>query len=161
MKKNLSAAVMTIMMFGIANLAYAQNQKSEEALLKMWKDVWTAYQSNNESAMWSFYSATATEVYPDGSILVGKEAIKKGYEEFKTMIEGTPVWTSSTPTITFIEPTVAMLIADIDSDIKLKGGQQIGGKAKFITLVHKVNGKWLIEMDTQVPVISMPMESGK
>ena len=39
MKKNLSAAVMTIMMFGIANLAFAQNQKSEEALLKMWKDV--------------------------------------------------------------------------------------------------------------------------
>ena len=30
MKKNLSAAVMTIMMFGIANLAFAQNQKSEE-----------------------------------------------------------------------------------------------------------------------------------
>lgn len=138
----------------------ASSKTDEAALLKMWDDVWQTYESGNEEKMWSYYADNACEVYPDGSMICGKKAIREGYEAFKTMLEGKPSWTMTKPTVRFIEPNVALLAADVTADIKLKGGQQIGGNSKFVTLVHKINGQWLIEFDSQTPVIQMP-EPGK
>ena len=140
---------------------YAQSKKSEETILKMWDEVWTAYEKGDEMAMWNAYSPNATEIYPDGSIISGKDNLKKGYDEFKTMLEGKPSWKYTKPTVRLIDPTTALLYADINSDIKLKGGQQVGGKMKFATILHQVNGKWLIEFTSQTPVMQMPVEGGK
>lgn len=134
----------------------AQTSKEEASLLKMWDDVWAAYEAGDEAKMWSFYADNACEIYPDGSSICGTKAIKEGYEMFKTMLEGKPSWSMTKPTITFLGSDVAILIADVTADIKLKGGQQIGGKSKFATVVHKVNGQWLIAFDSQTPVIPMP-----
>ena len=135
----------------------AQSTANEEAAVrKMWDAVWQTYDKNDEAKMWSFYADNACEIYPDGSSMCGLKEIKAGYEQFKGMLEGKPTWTSSAPTIQFIEPNVALLIADVTSDMKLKGGQQIGGKTKFSTLIHKVKGQWLIVFDSQTPVMQMP-----
>ncbi len=137
--------------------ANAQNNSNEEAaLLKMWDTVWQAYESGNEAKMWSFYDKNACEVYPDGSSICGLKAILQGYEQFKTMLEGTPSWSTTKPTITFFGPDMALLMSDVTTDVKLKGGQQIGGKSKFASMVHKVNGNWLIVFDSQTPIMEMP-----
>ncbi|MBC7775944.1 MAG: SgcJ/EcaC family oxidoreductase [Phycisphaerae bacterium] len=134
--------------------------KDEAAILKMWDAVWQAYESGDEAKMWSFYADNACEIYPDGSSLCGIKAIREGYEMFKTMMEGTPSWTMTKPTVTFLGSEVALLMSDVTADIKLKGGQQIGGPSKFATILHKVKGQWLIAFDSQTPVIPMP-DAGK
>lgn len=156
--KNILFSTLTFLLSGLFTLSlHAQSAANDEAgLRKMWDAVWQAYESNDEAKMWSFYAQDACEIYPDGSSACGLQTIKAGYEQFNGMMEGTPSWTTSAPTIQFIEPNVALLMADITTDIKLKGGQQIGGKSKFATIVHKVNGRWLIVFDSQTPVMQMP-----
>ena len=162
--KNILFSILTLFSMNLflqTSAAQSAAPKTDEAaVLKMWDEVWQAYQTNNEEKMWSFYADNACEVYPDGSMICGKKAIREGYEAFKTMLDGIPSWTMTKPTVRFIEPNVVLLTSDVTSDIKLKGGQQIGGKSTFMTLVHKINGQWLIEFDSQTPVISMP-EPGK
>lgn len=160
--KNILIATLTLFCACAFNTqTNAQTAGSDEAaVLKMWNDVWQAYEKNDEAKMWSFYAENACEIYPDGSSLSGLGAIKAGYAQFKDMMEGTPTWTSTTPTVTFIEPNVALLVSDVTSDIKLKGGQQIGGQSKFAAVVHKVKGQWLIAFDSQTPAMQMS-DSGK
>lgn len=157
-----SALTLLFVSFSAQNsVAQSATSKTDEAaVLKMWDDVWQAYESGNEEKMWSFYAENACEVYPDGSMICGKKAIREGYQAFKTMLEGKPSWTLTKTALHFVEPGVAILTADVKADVKLKGGQQIGGDSKFMVLVHKINGQWLIEFDSQTPVLPMP-EPGK
>lgn len=155
--KTIIISALTLLFASMLSLnAHAQGTAaSEKEVLKMWDAVWHAYESD-EAAMWNFYAEDACEVYPDGSHLCGVKAMKAGYDQFKTMLDGKPTWKYTQPEVKFIEPTVALLIGEIDSDIKLKGGVQIGGKMKFTALVHRVNGQWLIVYDNQTPIQQMP-----
>ena len=150
----ITVSLLFVSLFTTSN-ATAQNT-AEAELTKMWSDVWKAYESDDLSKVWLHYADKACEIYPDGSMITGLSNIKAGYEQFAGMLEGTPSWTASKPVIRLITPDVALLTSDVVSDIKLKGGQQMGGKATFALLVHKVNGKWLIEFDSQTPVMQMP-----
>lgn len=156
--KNIIFSALTLFSMSLLNqTAMAQSSATNEAkVLKMWETVWQAYETGDEAKMWSFYAENACEVYPDGSSLCGLKAIREGYEQFKTMLEGKPSWTYQKPEVTFIEPNVVLLISDVTADIKLKGGQQIGGKTKFVVLIHQVKGQWLIAFDSQTPVMQMP-----
>lgn len=148
--------ITAVLFFALGSLALrAQTATDQASVLKMWDEVWLAYESN-DAKMWDYYADNACEVYPDGSHICGKAAIKAGYEGFETMIEGKPSWTYTTPSVSFISPDVALLISEINSDIKLKGGQQIGGKMKFTALVKKINGRWLIVYDSQIPILPAP-----
>lgn len=161
MKNILFSTITLLFVSAFSFTSNAQTTSKEEAVvLKMWDNVWQAYESGDEAKMWSFYAENASEIYPDGSYLTGLKTIREGYDQFKTMMEGNPTWTMSPPTITFIGSDVALLISDVTADIKLKGGQQIGGKSKFATVLHKVKGNWLIVFDSQTPVMPMP-EDGK
>lgn len=160
--KNLMFSTLTLLFVSLFTFnANAQTTSKEEAsLLKKWDAVWQAYETGNEAAMWAFYADNACEIYPDGSSICGVKAIREGYEMFKSMMEGAPSWKMSTPTVTFIGSDVALLMSDVTADIKLKGGQQVGGKSKFAAVLHKIKGEWLIVFDSQTPVIPMP-EAGK
>ncbi len=158
--KNIIFSIFTLLIVGLFTTSTQAQKNTEAEILNMWKEVWAAYESNDLSKVWSHYAENATEIYPDGTTITGLSAIKAGYEQFNGMIEGKPSWNASVPTIRFITPDVALLTSDVTSDIKLKGGQQIGGKESFALLLRKTNGKWLIEFDSQTPVLQMP-ESGK
>jgi uncharacterized protein (TIGR02246 family) len=134
----------------------AQAQNPEAEILSMWDNVWKAYESNNLAKVWASYAENACEIYPDGSMMTGAANIKAGYEQFSGMLEGTPSWQSTKPAIRLITPDVALLTSSVVSDIKLKGGQQVGGKSVFALVAHKVKGQWLIEFDSQTPVLQMP-----
>lgn len=136
--------------------AMQQPANDQAAVLKMWGDVWKTYETD-DAAMWSFYAPEAYEIYPDGSTANGLEAIRSGYEMFKTMMDGKPSWTFATPTVQFVTPDVALLHCEIVSDIKLKGVGQIGGKTRFAALVRRsAEGRWLIVFDQQTPVLPPP-----
>lgn len=134
----------------------AQAQNPEAEVLSMWDNIWKAYQANDIAKVWSFYSEKACEIYPDGSLVSGLANLKASYEQFSGMLEGTPTWQMTKPTIYFITPDVVLLTSNVVSDIKLKGGQQVGGKSTFAGIIHKTKGKWLIEFDSQTPVLQMP-----
>lgn len=156
--KNLIFSTLSLLFVSLFSFnANAQStSKDEVAVLKMWDAAWGAYESGNEANMWAYYTDNACEIYPDGSSICGAKAIREGYEQFKSMMEGKPSWTMTKPTVTFLSPDVALLISEVTSDIKLKGGQQIGGKTKFAALAQKVKGNWLIAFDSQTPVMQMP-----
>ena len=154
--KNIFFTILTLISLNVN----AQTAADQAAVGKMWDDVWKTYESGNDAQIWAFYAENATEIYPDGSMVSGVKAMKEGYEMFKSMLESKPTWTISKPEIRFITPDVALLTSNIVSDIKLKGGQQVGGKAAFAVIVHKVKGQWLIEFDSQTPVMQAP-EQGK
>jgi uncharacterized protein (TIGR02246 family) len=153
--KNILFNTLTLLCVSLFSFNINAQTSAETDVLKMWDDVWKAYETD-DAKMWSFYAENACEVYPDGNAACGLKTIKEGYEQFKNMIEGKPTWTSAKPSVRFITPDVALLLSDVTSDIKLKGGQQIGGKSKFAAVVHKVNGKWIIEFDSQTPLMQMP-----
>lgn len=154
MSNFLKTSLLLICSFFALNLN-AQTAADEAALLKGWNDIWQAYESGEEAKIWAFYAENACEIYPDGSCICGREAIRQSYEAFKGMLEGKPSWTMTPPTVRFLGPDVVMLLSDVTADIKLKGGQQIGGKSKFMALLRKTDGQWLIEFTSQTPVIPM------
>jgi len=154
MSNYLKISALFLLTFCVSGLR-AQTAADQASVLKMWDEVWHAYEAD-ESKVWDYYADNACEVYPDGSHLCGKDALKAAYEAFKPMLDGKPSWTYMTPSVIFISPDVAMLIGDISTDMKLKGGQQIGGKMKFTAIVKKTNGRWLIAYDSQTPIIPMP-----
>jgi ketosteroid isomerase-like protein len=106
--------------------------------------------------MWSFYTDNACEVYPDGSSACGVKSMKASFEQFKAMLESKPSWTMAAPKVTLLSNDVALILCDVTSDIKLKGGQQIGGKTKFSAILQKVKGNWLLAFDSQTPIMQMP-----
>lgn len=139
-----------------AQTSTAQPTSAEAEVLKMWDAVWQAYESNDEAAMWAYYAPNACEIYPDGQVACGVETMKAGYEQFKTMLEGKPSWKYTKPSVQFLTADVALLIADVSSDMKLKGGQQIGGPTKFSAIIQRIGGQWRIVFDQQTPVLPMP-----
>ncbi len=155
--KNIIFTTLTVLFVSLFATANATAQNTAEAeLTKMWDDVWKSYEGNDLSKVWPYYAEKACEIYPDGSMMTGVATIKAGYEQFSGMLEGTPSWNASKPVIRLITPDVALLTSEVVSDIKLKGGQQVGGKSTFALVAHKVSGKWLIEFDSQTPVLQMP-----
>lgn len=153
--------ILILLLAGLCSLtATAQTASDQADLLKGWENAWNGYKQGNEAAMWAAYADNACEVYPDGSSICGLANIKAGYAQFSGMLESQPSWSYSTPEVHFIDANNAIMFSDIVSDMKLKGGQQIGGKTKFVAVMHKQNGKWQIVLDTQTPVMQMP-ETGK
>jgi uncharacterized protein (TIGR02246 family) len=154
--KNITTTTLTLLFVSLFSLSASAQSTAETELNKMWTDVWKTYEGNDLSKVWPYYAEKATEIYPDGSMMTGLSNIKAGYEQFAGMLEGTPTWKTTPPVIRLISSDVALLTSEVVSDIKLKGGQQIGGKSTFALIAHKVNGKWLIEFDSQTPVLQMP-----
>lgn len=154
--KNTILFTLTLLFVSLCSFTVNAQTAAEKDVLKGWDEVWQAYESNNLDKVWAYYSENAIEIYPDGSMASGLSSIKAGYEQFSGMLEGTPSWQTSKPVIRFITPDIALLTSDVVSDIKLKGGQQIGGKSTFALLLQKRNGKWLVEFNSQTPVLTMP-----
>jgi uncharacterized protein (TIGR02246 family) len=156
--KNFFFSTLALLFVSLFATPSLQAQSPAEAeILKMWNDVWNAYERDDLAKVWSYYAEKACEIYPDGSTIHGVANIKAGYEQFMGMVEGRPSWSATKPAIRFITPDVALLTSDVVADIKLKGGQQVGGKSTFALLARKANnGKWLIEFDSQTPVLQMP-----
>ncbi|MFN8348720.1 MAG: nuclear transport factor 2 family protein [Spirosomataceae bacterium] len=135
--------------------AHAQTKSDEAAVKTMLHDCFQAFSEAANDKGFSYYTENAWEISPDGSLVMGKQQIQEGYDAFMKMIEGKPKFTFNNVDVRFITSDVALVAMDYDTDIKING-QQIGGKSKGLGVVHKVNGKWLLEGDAATPVIQMP-----
>lgn len=132
--------------------AQTDNQASFEAFLTT---VYTAYESGNNDAMWAFYTEKAAEITPDGRLTAGKAGLKTGWDEFMKMVDSKPTFTYKLTSWRLVTPDVAILTWDSTADIKIQG-QQVGGPSTDMAVLHKINGKWMIEFDSMTPVMQMP-----
>ncbi|HMG15506.1 MAG TPA: nuclear transport factor 2 family protein [Saprospiraceae bacterium] len=154
MKTNLVQLLM-IVALGLANTSVHAQSKSEETAVKaFWKSVWQAYESDNPEKVFSFYSENACEITPDGMLTCGKKAMLENWKMFMQMVDEKPKFSYEDPLVRFITADIATITWNSNDDIKIKG-QQVGGKTKGMALVHKINGKWLVEFDSITPVIQM------
>lgn len=135
--------------------ASAQSKSDESAIKTMLKECFNAFADGNNDKGFTYYTENAWEITPDGSLAMGKQTIKAGYDAFVKMIEGKPQFTLNNIEVRFIKSDVAIVALDYVTDIKING-QQIGGKSKGLAVVTKANGKWLLDADAATPVMQMP-----
>jgi hypothetical protein len=155
----------------VAGVCAQTPAKNKASVLKAYDDL-----NNQNARTWGVLSANLIPL-PDpipywpqrkGGSGGTLRAIELGFVEYfrsfpdahwtveRATAEGTPSWSATKPNIRLITPDVALLTSEVVSDIKLKGGQQVGGKSTFALLLRRAGGKWLIEFDSQTPVLQMP-----
>ncbi len=102
----------------------AQTANTEEAkIIDGWNSIWQAYQTGNTEAMWAAYTEEATEIGPDGSLTVGKKALRESWAAFMKMVDAPPTFTYEQPVVRIITADVAIITWYSTADIKV-GGQQ-------------------------------------
>lgn len=132
-------------------------QTENEATFKAYlKNMYDAYQGDNADAMWAYYTENGAEIGPDGHLSNGKAALKAGWDAFMKMVDGKPSFTYELTSWRLISPEVALLTWNSTADIKILG-QQVGGPTTCAAVLHKINGKWMVEFDTMTPIMPPPM----
>jgi uncharacterized protein (TIGR02246 family) len=140
-----------------ATTAQAQSATDVASVKSFWKEVWQSYQTGNTEQVMKVYTENSSSITPDGRIQVGKTAMKEDWENLMKMVDEAPKFTYEEPTIRLITPDVAIVTYSTEADIKM-GGQQVGGKTIGMAVLHKINGKWMVESDSMTPVMPMPEE---
>ncbi len=146
------AALFITSMFPIIQ---AQNPNTKAEVIQMFNAVADAFNHGQDEKGFGYYTETATEITPDGTLSTGKAALKASWDGFMKMVDTRPTFTYTNPAVQVLSPYVAVITFDSEADIKIKG-QQVGGKTKGIAVVHKINNKWYIESDAIIPIMTMP-----
>ncbi len=152
MKTKFFFALFSLMVIGIQ----AQNKsnaldKTFEKLMKEWYD-----NVDVANADWTkYYTNDACELGPDGRLTCGLKNIIDGFNEMLKMADAPPKFTYKYLSHRLINPDLAMMYFETTADIKIKG-QQFGSPTMGAALVHKINGRWLIEFDCITPIMTMP-----
>jgi uncharacterized protein (TIGR02246 family) len=154
MKAISKRAALLLLSFFSLNLT-AQSAADEAAIKTFWRDVWNAFETGNEEAMWAAYTEAAQEIGPDGSLVSGKKAIKENWAAMMKMVDAPPTFTYQDLQVRMLNAEFAIIIWDSSADIKVQG-QQVGGKTKGMALLRKIGGRWLIEFDSITPVMPPP-----
>ncbi len=154
MKTSLLKLLLFISIGFLNSSIHAQSKADDAAFKTLWKNIWTAFESGDNAKMFDYYTDQACEITPDGNMTCGKKALIENWTFFMKMLDEKPKFTYSEPTLRYLTPDVLIATWESNDDIKLKG-KQIGGKTKSMAVVHKINGKWLIEFDSFTPVIQM------
>ena len=141
--------------FGLVNSSiHAQTITDDVEIKSLWKNIWTSLASNDVNKMFDYYTDNACEITPDGNMTCGKVELIENWKSFVNMIDEKPRFKVSDPSIRYLSPEIGILSWNSENDIKLDS-KQIGGKTKSMSLIHKINGKWLIEFDAITPVLQM------
>jgi len=158
--KNILFDALLILAFGfVASIAGAQTAADETAVKTFWKDTWSAFDSGDTEKMWAAYADNAAEIGPDGSLTSGKKSLRENWDAFMKMVDAVPKFSYASPSVRFVTADVALITWDSEADIKI-GGQQVGGKTKGMAVLHKINGRWMIEFDSLTPVMAPPPATG-
>lgn len=151
---HLATATFFLVLFVYPN-AQAQTTADATSAKIFWKEVWQAYQTGNIDNVVKVYTDQSTSITPDGRLQTGTAAMKTDWENFVKMTDEMPKFSYEEPTIRLITPDVAVVNYTTEADIKI-GGQQVGGKMLGMSVLHKINGKWMVESDSMTPVLPMP-----
>lgn len=138
----------------VTNFVNAQSS-AEKAIIETFNEVTKSFNSGNDEHGWSYYTDNAFEISPDGSIITGKKPLRENWSTFMKMTDTKPTFKYTNPSVRIITSDVATITFDSEADIKIQG-QQVGGKTKGFAVLHKINGKWMVEGDAIVPVTPMP-----
>lgn len=130
-----------------------ENKATFETFLK---DVYTMYDKHDYKALKNMYERQASEIGPDGVLILGLKNLEASWKLFDQMVDPTPKFTYQLTSSRMITPEIAIVTWDSDADIKIKG-QQVGGKATGMAVLKKKGNGWQIQHDQLTPVMTMPM----
>lgn len=159
MKNIFFNALMTLLFACNINAATAQTAADEAAVREFFMAAWATFNAGDIDKSLDAFTEKAGEIGPDGSLLTGKQSLRESYEAMMKMVDAKPSFSCEQLTVRFITADVAITTFDSNADIKI-GGQQVGGKTKGMAVLHKINGKWLIEFDSSTPVLPPPTAGG-
>lgn len=114
-----------------------------------------AFSAGDDEKGWAAYTEDAAEIDPAGNITFGKKALREGWDAFMKMADEAPKFKYENVQVRMLTKDVALAVWDSEADIKI-GGQQMGGKAKGMAVLHQINGQWKIELDALTPIMTMP-----
>lgn len=143
-----------LLMTSMFSTVHAQNPNTKAEVIQMFNEVADAFNKGQDARGFGYYTETATEISPDGTLSTGKAALKASWDGFMKMVDTRPTFVYTNPVVQVLTPNVAVITFDSEADIKIQG-QQVGGKSKGIAVVHKINGKWYIESDAIIPIMPM------
>lgn len=155
-----------ITLFTLATTAYAQPSggiwigsrdasATAKAVHAAVEQIYGAFISGEYEKGWAGYTEEATEIDPGGNMTIGKKALREGWDGFMKMADETPKFKYSNVQVRLLTSDVALAVWDSEADIKIKG-QQVGGKAKGMAVLHKIGGQWKMEFDQITPMMPMP-----
>lgn len=118
-------------------------------------ETYDAFSAGNDEKGWAGYTDDAAEIDPIGSITFGKKVLRDSWDIFMKMADEKPKFKYENVLVRMLTNDIALAVWDSEADIKI-GGQQMGGKAKGMAVLRKINGQWKIEFDSITPVLGMP-----
>ncbi len=126
-------------------------QKSDPALQQLAQDYEGAFNKADTSGIVALYTEDALRVTPDGRLLAGREAIRKGYgEAFAGLYKGTRI-TLHPGTTRNPAPDVAV----IEGTYEVAGGK-IPQRGRYVNTVVRQDGQWRLVSVVTVPAMGVP-----
>ncbi|MEP7268074.1 MAG: nuclear transport factor 2 family protein [Saprospiraceae bacterium] len=144
--------------FAVIGRLSAQSKDAE--ILKVWNHIYEAFNSGETEKGFTYYSANAWEISPDGNIYKSKSEIRTSWDTFMKMMDEKPKFTPSNPEVKFITPDVALITWQTEDEMKMQG-QTMKSKNNGLAILKKTGGKWLVEADALIPIMEMPMMEAK
>jgi uncharacterized protein (TIGR02246 family) len=142
--------------FAFAQNAIGQANADEQALRNLIGKAIDDYYAGDADKLAAYYAENATMVIYTGQKINGRAAIRESVAEGFKIEKPTPAnFKFAVASVRFLNANLAIVVAD------LKGTSQMDGKtiewSGVSTLVFsRSGGKWLIELESNTPVMSMP-----
>ncbi len=127
----------------------------EKFLSDVYSAYYEAYDKKNYKNFVKYFSGSACEIGPDGTLTYTLKALKEMWPVMDAMMDSKPKFDNKLTSSRMITSDVALITWDSNADIMVKG-TQVGGKATNAAILKKSGNNWVIEMDVVVPVIAMP-----
>ncbi|MBV6443470.1 MAG: SgcJ/EcaC family oxidoreductase [Haliscomenobacteraceae bacterium CHB4] len=155
--KNILFSFLTLCAFALfTQTAQAQTAADEQAVRNTLNKGIEDYYTADVDKMVAYYAENATMVVYTGQKISGKAAIRQAMTEMLKMEKPTPgSFQFTVSNVRFLDANTALVVAD------LQGKSQVEGKTIEWTGVNtmvlfRTGGKWLIELESNIPVMPAP-----
>lgn len=150
---------MALTTFAIAALAQtAGSQSRDEREIRAASDSWQRYiAAQNVDSIVALHTSDAVVLFANAPPMTGSSAIRSGWSDIVKIpaykVHWTPAW------VDVASPTRAIEYGTYTESYDTPGGKT-SDAGNYVTVWHKVNGKWRIALDAPVSTTPLPINPG-
>lgn len=142
--------LMAVVMATSANSALGQSR--EERAVRAASDAWQRYIAAQQvDSIVALHTSDAVLMFANSPVVKGSDGIRAGWSEIVKLPNLSMHWVPQK--IDVASPTVATEYGTYTDSYDTPNGKE-GDSGTYVTIWHKVNGKWRVALDA--PVSSMP-----
>jgi ketosteroid isomerase-like protein/quercetin dioxygenase-like cupin family protein len=131
-------------------------QSRDERAVRAASDAWQRYIAAQQvDSIVALHTPDAVVMFANSPVVKGSNGIRAGWGEIVKLPNLSMHWVPQT--INVVSPTVATEYGTYTDSYDTPNGKE-GDSGSYITIWHKVNGKWRVALDA--PVSSMPAPAG-